>query len=985
MGKTELKVSRWLSSVMCAAWVWSICSSPVGAAEKEASDRSPAAIELGAPFAENAILQRQMAVPVWGWSKPGAKITVKFAGQTKTAAAGKDGKWMLQLDPLQANADPAEMVMSDNAGRRVILKNILVGEVWLASGQSNMQWPANKCSVGRVLMKQIAERVKGGKEKPPIIREAKVANLYSVLHPIEHAEGRWSCDAGNFSAIAYAFAYELHKELGVPIGILNCSFSSTTIEAWTPRLGFAGGTDEYTRSVYRKILETDPTTPEHKAAWIKYYREIEGTLKENAKRVKNGQAAKAVSLRTPGNMAGNRDASWLFNARLNPMIPYAIRGGIWNQGYANMGGGITYYHNLHAMIRGWRKVWNRPDLPVYFHQFYCPKGYNDGLSLNSAAEMRLGTWLARDIPNANMASQIDITGGVHYYSKTVPGQRLARHALSNQYGKDIVADGPMFKSYKVEGAKLIVEFDHADGGLVVAETGTQASPRTGPGIAKPTVIANGDDKVTLFYLADKNRVWHRARMKIDGEKVILTAPGVSAPRGVAYGCNGVGWLPNLYNRALLPMSPFIYYDHKLVTSRTWPDKPIKVAGVKPDPSTVGKRYEYRKMPLLSTQFRENAVIQAGVPVTFWGSAVHNWGYEAEGQAVIKFSFAGIKKTIPVTPGMREWRCRVPAMKASARPETLKVVFEIDGQAAHERVCRNIVVGDVWYVASPGDLGVKGQTNGMVRIMARKAKRSSFPRPSRYSVAVSTTPPEKNRFASKWENAGSGVARAVGERIHARTGKPVGVVYMHGHDPQLKGWIAFDCLEHVPSLKEDYRALASVWPGNPYYDANVRRYITDWKKYWSEFIPQIMATKKLPDDAPAWGTYPSLSSSNTTTASQTYNVLVHSFTPGSFKGIIFLCSETMFEKDQGANYGPELSALANCWKDKFDGADPHFFYTIPSKALALKVTRPGKIKGKSTAYEIGRWWMAKRGDKEGAAAVRKQLMAFMDRVVNEAYR
>ena len=989
MKRSRLAMRSCLPHVLCAVVIWSVFCCPVSAGQNTPAGMAKPAIELGAPFADNAILQRQMPVPVWGWSKPGARVTVEFAGQAKAATAGENGKWMLTLDPLAASASPREMVIADAAGGKIALKNILVGEVWMASGQSNMQWIVSKCSVGRVLMRQIEERVKAGKEKKPVIREALVTNVFAALHPIEHAEVKWSPSGGNSSAIAYAFAYKLHAELGVPIGILNCSFSQTSIEAWVPRIGFRDGTDEYTKGIYKKILETDPTTPEHASAWSKFYQDIENTIKENDERIRNGQEAKPVPSRTPGNLGGNRDASWLFNARLNPMIPYAIRGGIWNQGYANMGNGITYYDNLHSMVRGWRLRWNRPDLPVYFHQFYCPGqkgGWNNSPSIGSTAEMRLGTWLARDIPNANMASQIDITGAIHYFNKTVPGQRLALHALKNQYGKDIVADGPMFKSYKVEGNKLIVEFEHAEGGLVVAETGSNAR-----GIAIPKVIENGDDQVKPFYLADENRVWYPASMKIDGDKVVVTSPEVKSPRGVSYGTGGIGFQPNIYNRALLPTTPFIYYEHKLVTSKTWPDKPIKVDGVVTDPNTVGKKYEWRKMPLLSTQFRDNAVLQAGMPITIWGSAIHDWGYEAKGKAVIKFSFARIEKTMPVVPGMREWSYTVPAMEASAEPKTLKVAFEIDGELAHERVCTNIVIGDVWYVAAPPlkvSLNNKEKSPSVVRMITRRAKRFSFPRPSRYSVCVSTTP--KNRFASRWDDAG-GIAGALGHRIGSRTGKPVGIVLMQSgmsgkpavNTTELKSWISADYLKLAPSLVDDYKDLSAVRPGNPYYNANARRYVAAWQKYWGEYVPQMMATKQVPDGVP-WGSYPSLSSSVTSTASQAYNVMVHSFTPGSFKGIIFLCSPVMFEDDQGANYGAELSALANCWKGKFGGADPHFFYTIPSKALAPKITRPTQIKGKSTAYEIDHWLTARRGDEEDMAVVNKQLLGLIDLAVKEVY-
>ena len=941
------------------------------------AEKPKPAIELGAPFADNAILQRQMPVPVWGWSKPGTEITVEFAprpgsgqaGQKKTATAGADGKWMLKLDALEASAEPREMAIADSAGNKITLKNVLVGEVWMASGQSNMQLEAGKSS-SSLIIKALA-----AKGKLPPIREGKVTNVCSSLQPVEHAEGAWS-DGSNFSeysAIAFAFAYELYKELKVPIGIVNCAFSTTTIQAWTPREGLEGSADEYTKGLYEKVLESDPTTPRHKAAWSKYYQELEDTIKENAERIKNGQPAKDIPKTLPGNLRGNRDISWMYNAKINPVVPYAIRGAIWNQGYASSGEGILYYKNLHSLIRGWRKVWGQGDFPVYFHQFYCPGG-NDGLSLNSTAEMRLGTSLARDIPNADMASQIDVTGAVHYFNKALPGKRLALHALKNQYGKNIVSDGPIFKSYKTDGEKLIVEFDFADGGLVVGETATSTNQKHQGPLAHgdPNVIANGDDKVTLFYIADKDRVWHRAKLKIDGGKVVLTAPGVSGPRGVAYGCNGVASLPNLYNHAMLPMTPFIYYDNKLVTSETWPDDPIKVAGVEPDPNKVGKKDEYRKMPLLSTQFRDNAVFQADMPVTFWGSAVHDWGYEAKGKAVIKFSFAGIEKTIPVTPGMREWRVTVPAMQASADPKTLKVVFEIDGEVAHESVCENVVVGDVWYVSAPDrQKFAASKSDGMVRVMTRKAKRSTFPHPSRFSVSVSTTP--DNRYASEWENADGGFAGALGQRIHAKTGKPVGIIYMDGDALELKHWICYECLKQAPSLMDDYKQLATVNPGNPYYDDNVKRYIGDWKKYWGESVPRLMATKRAMDGA-AWGSYPSLSASVTTEASQAYNVMVHCFGPGSFKGIVFLCGAKMCEKDQGANYGEQLSVLANCWKDWFACPDPYFFYTIPGKALAPKITDPKQIKGKSTAFEIDGWKMTN-----------EQMPRFIDQAVNEAYK
>lgn len=917
------------------------------------------AVELGAPFHDNAVLQREMTVPVWGWSKPGTTVTVSFGGQEKSGTAGKDGKWMVELNELKASFEPAEMVIREAGGKTETLTNILVGEVWMASGQSNMQWKVTKSTCAKIA-KELTSETAG---KPVPIREFEVSSVYAMLHPIEHATGSWKNGSyTDYSAIAFAFAHKLYKELNVPVGILNCSFSQTPIQAWVPRQGFRDGKDAYTKAIYQTILQTDPTTPEHKAAWTAFYTDLEEQITANNARIKRGEAPLAIKASPPGNFAGNRDASWLFHGRLNPVVPYAIRGGIWNQGWANIGEGLTYYNNLHSMVRGWRMVWDRPELPVYFHQFYSHTmgkvGQEDNApALGGAGEMRLGTWMARDIPHAGMASQIDITGGIHYSTKAVPGQRLALHALKNQYAKVVVADGPMVKAYTIKGDKLIIEFEHAKGGLVVAESYTNYKDKeNGTGFANPKIIENGDDRVTLFYLADEKRVWHPASMRIDGSKVVVTSPKVTIPRGVSYATAGVGFQPNLYNRALLPMTPFIFYDTEMVTSNTWPDEALQVDGAEIDPNAVGKLNEYRRMPLLSTQFRDNAILQAGKPVTIWGAAIHPWGYEATGKAVIHFSFDGTEKTIPVTPGMKEWQVTLPALKASAEPKTLKVTFTIDGELAHERIAEGIVIGEVWYVAAPSvkwSLPAAPSGGGpIVRMLQRQAKRSSHSRPSRYSVCVSTTP--KNRFASYWKDA-TGLAAVLGKRLAAQSGNPVGIIFMQssGSNPELKSWIAPDFLNQAPSLMADYKVVGAQYPGNPYYNAAIRRHITDWQAYWGTFIPEMMTTKAVPDGKP-WGSYPSIVPGGESTATTVYNVMVHSFTPASLKGVIFLSSDGMVAQDEGANFGAELSAVANCFKTKFGGDDIPFIYTAPSKALASKISTAAGIEGGSTAVEISDW-------------------------------
>ncbi|MDX1679295.1 MAG: sialate O-acetylesterase [Akkermansiaceae bacterium] len=924
-----------------------------------AQDEKPApAIELGAPFADSAILQQGQDVPVWGWSEPGTEVTVEFAGQKKSAKAGEDGKWMVQLDPLEVNAEPAEMTISEKGGKSVTLKDILVGEVWMASGQSNMQWILGK-SAGRELAKELSQMEQ---KDQPLIREFKVTNYYAHLHPIEHAEGEWGKDYSQFSAIAFAFAHKLYGELKVPIGILNCSFSQTAIEAWTPRIGYQGSKSEYNQAIEAKLLETDPSTPEHQAAWDAFYQQVMEVVDHNQK-VADEDENQFLDLpkNLPGNMRGNRDATWLYNARLHPVVPYAIKGCIWNQGYANMGGGITYYTNLHAMIRGWRLAWDRPELPVYFHQFYSPgnevnKGPNHP-DIGTTAEMRLGTWLARDIPHTGMASQIDIQGAIHYGHKIVPGQRLALHALKNQYGKDVVTDGPMFRKYEVKGDEVVVSFYNAEGGLVVADTAYNAIGRheDSTGFADPKVIENGADQVTLFYVAGEDRVWHPAKVRIEGEKAIVSSDAVKEPRGVTYGTGGVGFQPSIYNEALLPLTPFIVYEEKLVTNDSWPDKPIKIAGVELDPSSVGLVYDYRKFPVLSTQFRDNCVLQAGQPVTIWGAAARMYYPHAEGKKVIHFSFNGIEKEIPLTDEMIVWKVTVPAMEASAEPKTIKASLSIDGEVVHERVAENVVVGDVWYVAGTRDLKMKKEAavDGPIRIMARMAKgvKNKHERP--YSVATSTTP--KNRFASYWGEPESqdAFAAKLAAAIHEKTGKPVGIIYMDDMGNELKHWMDVPSLANAPSLKEDYEDIAAITPGTPFYKQNAERYVDAWKSYWDDYITEMIVTKAVPDAAP-WGSYPEFSGSVETDATWVYNCLIASFRRTQVKGIVFMTEESMVKGD-GADFAGELSALANGWKRLFKGEkDPHFIYSIPSKELAPKISRPEGIEGSSAAYEVDAW-------------------------------
>ena len=953
------------------------------------------AIEMGTPFNDHAILQREMKVPVWGWSKPGMKVTVKFAGQSKTAVAGKDGKWMLELDPLKANAAPGEMVISEEGGKTETLKDILVGEVWLASGQSNMQWLAGKCVVGRVIQKGIHERVKAGKEKMPIIREVQIPGFAASLVAQEKGKAQWSSDWPNFSAIAFAFAYEIEKNLKVPVGIVNCSFSSTPIQAWAHRDGFKDGKDEFTKEVYQKILEGDPSTPQHKTAWEAYNKSLRDWGKACADRVAKGlPVERAPSV--PGNMRGNRDATWMYNAKTHPMAPFAIRGVIWNQGYANQNDGIAYRNYLHSLIRSWRMVWNKPELPVYFHQFYCAGKDWSGIALTSAAEMRLGTWLAHnDIPNAAMASQIDINGGVHYYNKAVPGQRLAYHALKNQYGKDIIANGPMYKNYTVKGDKLILELDHAEG-LTVGKS------NCGSGIATPTPIENGEDQVILFYIAGKDKKWHQAKLKIVGKTIELSAPGLKTPCGVAYGCNGVGTMPGIYNKAMLPLTPFIYFDNKLVVSNqlelkniripgfdspemmTWEMEYIPLAGKVVDPTTYGIMAKYRKLHLLSPQFRDGAVIQADMPTRIYGAAIPG--------SVVKISFAGKEQTVKVGPNKSEWEATFAPLPANDKPTNIHVTCSVDGKLAHERKIPNIVIGDVWYVA----INTKNMPavarypkydapTGPVRMFQSAASKRSHPVPDRFKMTSSGS--QQSRFFARWAPP-AGLAKELGDKVHAITGKPVGVIVMNSPgDIPIKGWVGYKWLGKIPAWKGDMDQLYSRYAPDPKaYASNAEIYIKDWQEYWKKVA--VDPAFSISSDSGVMPRFPGAVRAKTP-ATMTYNMMIAAYGPANFKGVICFTPKSFIGEDEGASFGKEFSVMANCWKETFAHGkqviDPFFVYTVPAKELAPKLTSPEGIKGGNAAVEIAQWTDVKQDPKTRQPVIGDEVKAVLDAAVKAVYK
>ncbi|MCR4414082.1 MAG: sialate O-acetylesterase [Thermoguttaceae bacterium] len=397
--------SRWLLRCFLLLWVL------VAAAVAMAAPRLPAV------FSDNMVLQRGQALPVWGWAEPGEEVVVGLAGQSAKATACKAGKWQVKLAAMEAGG-PHELVVQGK-DKSIAVKNVLVGEVWVCSGQSNMEWP-------------VAASVNAPEEAAaanfPQIRMFTVAKKVAD-QPQDDCQGSWTvCSpqtVPGFSAVGYFFARKLHQDLGVPVGMINASWGGTPAESWTSR----------------KALESESCTVPILQRW-----------------------EKNTDQKNPW-----RPAS-LYNGMIAPVVPYAIRGAIWYQGESNIGRAWQYRTLMPLLIRDWRAAWGQGDFPFGLVQL-APFTYGPAAAIQCAELREAQTLTVLNTPNVGMAVTMDIGNpkDIHPKNKQDVGKRLGLWALAKVYGKPVVYSGPMYKSMAVEGNKVRIRFDHVGSGLVTRD------------------------------------------------------------------------------------------------------------------------------------------------------------------------------------------------------------------------------------------------------------------------------------------------------------------------------------------------------------------------------------------------------------------------------------------------------------------------------------------------------------------------------------
>ena len=483
---------------------------------------SQADVKLPAIFSSNMVLQQKVSAPVWGWADSGEKITVSINGQTKTTTADKDGNWKIGLDPLKAGGPFKLSVKGNNS---LELENVLVGEVWVCSGQSNMGWTLRATNNGEEAIKN---------SKNPKIRLITVPRK-SMEEPQKDFEGSW-VEASpettpNFTAVGYYFGRELNSELNIPIGLINTSYGGTPSEAWTKR----GAMDA--KSNLKPLLdhwdELAAKFDPEKAAAV-YEKQLE-KWKVAVKKAKEEKKRLPRRPRLNNPRVSQHRPAGLYNAMIAPLVPYAIKGAIWYQGESNSSRAHQYRTIFPNMIENWRADWKQGDFPFYFVQLANFRAIEKDPGDSTWAELREAQSMTLTLPNTGEAVIIDIgeANDIHPKNKTDVGKRLSLWALAKDYGKDIVYSGPRYKSSSKQDGKIVIEFDHAGGGLV----------------------AKGGEALKGFAIAgeDKKFVW--ADAKINGSTITVSSKGVSNPVAVRY-----AWadnpICNLYNKEGIPASPF---------------------------------------------------------------------------------------------------------------------------------------------------------------------------------------------------------------------------------------------------------------------------------------------------------------------------------------------------------------------------------------------------------------------------------------------
>lgn len=484
------------------------------------------------------VLQRNAPIAVWGKADAGENVKVQLGTNSVSAAAGTDGKWAVSLPAMSAGG-PFEMTITGSS--TIKISDILIGDVWLCSGQSNM-------GTG---FKRREPALDPGNMNLPKLRYCGIPNQ-ATAKPVEDAPKLiWAVSSPetvpNYPAVPWYFGQMLQQETGIPIGIIKANWGGATAENWMAPDSMKGINE--LNGVNREVEDK-----------LKLYNE---NLPRNTKIlqdwVKAAEEAKAKGADIPPIPSVDLNPIYappfktgpycMYNGMINYLIRFPIKGVTWYQGESSVDDGRLYYFKMLALINGWRKAWNQPDMPFYFVQL--PNVYGPpGLLPESVAKgwplMREVQAKCLAIPNTGMAVTIDIGDeDLHPRNKYDTGRRLAAIALAKDYGKKIEYQGPVYKKFQIKGNKIVLSFDQIGNGLMVGKkSGTDP------------VIEDKDNPLKEFAIAGRDMKFYAAAASIEGDTVAVYSDQVQAPVSVRYAYT---WNPstrNLYGKNGLPVAPF---------------------------------------------------------------------------------------------------------------------------------------------------------------------------------------------------------------------------------------------------------------------------------------------------------------------------------------------------------------------------------------------------------------------------------------------
>lgn len=481
-----------------------------------------AAVQLNALFSENAVLQQGMPIPVWGMGKEGEAVHVSLAGQNADTVV-KEGRWVVKIPAQKAGGPYALAVKGEN---ELTVQNVWVGEVWICSGQSNMERQLGPRSGQQLLVNWEAEAASASM---PLLRHFALDRKPSDT-PLAETKGKWEVctpqSVVNFTAVGYYFGRDLVKHLNVAVGLIHTSWGGTPAEAWTRH--------EALEESMPEILQTQKTAVETYAAEILKYQAAEPQLQVDWQKAVD--EAKLAGLPEPKKPTAPRDPSTtpnrpscLFNGMVSPIIPYAVRGVIWYQGEANVGRPLPYRKLFPLMISDWRKQWGEGEFPFLFVQLAPHRGTGPAIR-----ESQLLTW--KNTPQTAMVVTTDVgdANDIHPNRKEPVGQRLALAARAVAYGEKLEYSGPCFESAAFADGHATLSFSHAESGLMAQEK---------------------DALLTGFEIAGADQVFHPATAVIEDKTVVASSPLVATPVAMRYGWANTP-VVNLANLEGLPASPF---------------------------------------------------------------------------------------------------------------------------------------------------------------------------------------------------------------------------------------------------------------------------------------------------------------------------------------------------------------------------------------------------------------------------------------------